>query len=103
MTRGSVIGSQLSTIQSARVVRPGATYVPMLTSVESPLPQFVLGQLMYCYQCDANRRREEFVDFVERLEKLRDAIRKIYETDKALRDTRPDDRVVMEQLVLSLT
>ncbi len=36
-------------------------------------------------------------------EKLREAIRKIYETDKSLRDTRPDDRTVMEQLVLTLT
>ena len=31
------------------------------------------------------------------------AIEKIYWADKALRDTRPDDRVVMEELVLSLT
>lgn len=30
-----------------------------LTSVESPLPQFVLGQLAYCYQFDANYRRDE--------------------------------------------
>jgi DNA polymerase-3 subunit delta len=36
-------------------------------------------------------------------EKLGRAIEKIFWADKALRDTRPDDRVVMEQLVLSLT
>jgi DNA polymerase III subunit delta len=36
-------------------------------------------------------------------EKLSRAIEKIYWADKALRDTRPDDRVVMEELVLSLT
>ena len=36
-------------------------------------------------------------------EKLSRAIGKIYWADKALRDTRPDDRVVMEELVLSLT
>jgi DNA polymerase-3 subunit delta len=36
-------------------------------------------------------------------EKLGRAIEKIYWADKALRDTRPDDRVVMEELVLSLT
>jgi DNA polymerase-3 subunit delta len=36
-------------------------------------------------------------------EKLGSAIQKIYWADKALRDTRPDDRVVMEELVLSLT
>ncbi|HTR37418.1 MAG TPA: DNA polymerase III subunit delta [Bryobacteraceae bacterium] len=36
-------------------------------------------------------------------EKLPLAIEKIYWADKALRDARPDDRVVMEELVLSLT
>jgi len=36
-------------------------------------------------------------------EKLRTAIDKIYQTDRALRDTRPDDRTVMEQFVLQLT
>jgi DNA polymerase III subunit delta len=36
-------------------------------------------------------------------EKLAQAIEKVYRADKALRDTRPDDRVVMEELVLSLT
>ena len=35
--------------------------------------------------------------------KMRKAIQKIFETDRALRDTRPDDRTVMEQFVLSLT
>jgi len=36
-------------------------------------------------------------------DKLGRAIEKIFWADKALRDTRPDDRVVMEELVLSLT
>ncbi len=36
-------------------------------------------------------------------EKLARAIEKVFWADKALRDTRPDDRVVMEELVLSLT
>ncbi len=36
-------------------------------------------------------------------EKLQTAIEKVYWADKALRDTRPDDRVVMETLVLNLT
>lgn len=37
------------------------------------------------------------------LERLRVALKGIYETDKALRDTRPDDRTVMEQLVFKVT
>ena len=36
-------------------------------------------------------------------ERLAQVIEKIYWTDKALRDARPDDRVVLEQLVFSLT
>ncbi len=36
-------------------------------------------------------------------EKLARAIEKVFWADKALQDTRPDDRVVMEELVLSLT
>jgi DNA polymerase-3 subunit delta len=36
-------------------------------------------------------------------DKLARAIEKVFWADKALRDTRPDDRVVMEELVLSLT
>ena len=35
--------------------------------------------------------------------KLGRAIESVYRADKALRDTRPDDRVVMEELVFSLT
>ncbi|MEJ7605214.1 MAG: DNA polymerase III subunit delta [Bryobacteraceae bacterium] len=35
--------------------------------------------------------------------RLRAAVQRIYETDKALRDTRPDDRTVVEQLVFGLT
>jgi DNA polymerase III subunit delta len=37
------------------------------------------------------------------LDKLRTTAVKIYETDKALRDARPDDRTVMERFVLELT
>jgi len=36
-------------------------------------------------------------------EKLRTAAIKIFETDRALRDARPDDRTVMERFVLELT
>ena len=36
-------------------------------------------------------------------EKLALAIQKVYAADKALRDARPDDRVVMEEFVFSLT
>ena len=35
--------------------------------------------------------------------KLERAVTKLFEVDRALRDARPDDRVVMEELVLSLT
>jgi DNA polymerase-3 subunit delta len=35
--------------------------------------------------------------------RLRAALVRIYDTDKALRDTRPDDRTVMEKFVLELT
>ena len=35
--------------------------------------------------------------------KLRHALIRIYETDRALRDLRPDDRVVMERFILELT
>jgi DNA polymerase III subunit delta len=34
---------------------------------------------------------------------LQNALKLIYDADKGLRDTRPDDRVIMETLVLSLT
>ena len=36
-------------------------------------------------------------------EKLQTAIEKVFRADKALRDARPDDRVIMEELVLALT
>ncbi len=36
-------------------------------------------------------------------DRLRKAIQSIYQADKGLRDTRPDDRVVMEKFVLELT
>ncbi|HYL35689.1 MAG TPA: DNA polymerase III subunit delta [Bryobacteraceae bacterium] len=36
-------------------------------------------------------------------EKLARAIERVFSADKALRDTRPDDRVVMEELVFNLT
>lgn len=35
--------------------------------------------------------------------RLRDALVRIFETDRALRDARPDDRIVMEKFVLELT
>jgi DNA polymerase III subunit delta len=35
--------------------------------------------------------------------RLREAIVRIFETDRALRDVRPDDRIVMEKFVLELT
>ena len=35
--------------------------------------------------------------------KLQTAVEKLFQTDRALRDARPDDRVVMEELVFSLT
>ena len=35
--------------------------------------------------------------------KLAQAIQSVFRADRALRDTRPDDRVVMEELVFSLT
>jgi DNA polymerase III subunit delta len=31
------------------------------------------------------------------------ALKELYRADKALRDTRPDDRVVLEEVVLRLT
>jgi DNA polymerase III, delta subunit len=37
------------------------------------------------------------------VKRLKTAMQWIYETDKSLRDTRPDDRTVMEKLVLELT
>jgi DNA polymerase-3 subunit delta len=36
-------------------------------------------------------------------EKLEFALRKVFATDQALRDFRPDDRIVMEDLILALT
>jgi DNA polymerase-3 subunit delta len=35
--------------------------------------------------------------------RLERAVEKVFEADRALRDARPDDRVVMEQLILALT
>lgn len=35
--------------------------------------------------------------------KLEGAITRLFETDRALRDTRPDDRIVMEEMTLALT
>lgn len=34
---------------------------------------------------------------------LEKAVAKVFETDRALRDTRPDDRIVMEEMILALT
>ncbi len=36
-------------------------------------------------------------------EKLQRAIGKLFEADRALRDARPDDRIVMEEMILALT
>ena len=36
-------------------------------------------------------------------ERLERAVEKLFEADKALRDARPDDRIVMEEMVLALT
>ncbi len=36
-------------------------------------------------------------------ERLEEAIRKTHETDKALRDARPDDRVILEEFILAIT
>jgi len=36
-------------------------------------------------------------------ERLERAVVKLFETDRGLRDTRPDDRIVMEEMVLALT
>jgi DNA polymerase III subunit delta len=35
--------------------------------------------------------------------KLQSAVGRLYEADRALRDARPDDRIVMEELILALT
>jgi DNA polymerase III subunit delta len=35
--------------------------------------------------------------------KLELALRRTFTADRALRDTRPDDRLVMEELILALT
>jgi len=36
-------------------------------------------------------------------ERLETAMKRIFAADRALRDTRPDDRIVMEELILALT
>ncbi|HYO80605.1 MAG TPA: DNA polymerase III subunit delta [Bryobacteraceae bacterium] len=36
-------------------------------------------------------------------DRLRQALVRVYETDRALRDLRPDDRIVMERLILDVT
>jgi DNA polymerase-3 subunit delta len=38
-----------------------------------------------------------------RVEQMRAAVQGIFEADRGLRDTRPDDRTVMEQFILRLT
>jgi hypothetical protein len=35
--------------------------------------------------------------------RLERAVTKVFETDRGLRDARPDDRVVMEEMILALT
>jgi len=36
-------------------------------------------------------------------ERLERAVQSVFEADRALRDARPDDRIVMEEMILSLT
>ncbi len=52
-----------------------------------------------------NARAEQVSQTVSRFtrEQLAAALRSIYTADKSLRDTRPDDRVIMEQFILRLT
>ncbi len=51
------------------------------------------------------KRAEEIAETARLFQKeeLQWALERIYEADKALRDARPDDRVVLERLVLELT
>jgi hypothetical protein len=35
--------------------------------------------------------------------RLEQAVVRVYEADRALRDARPDDRIVMEEMVIALT
>lgn len=37
------------------------------------------------------------------LQRLKRAVEKVFETDRALRNPRPDDRIVMEEMILALT
>jgi len=48
------------------------------------------------------RQVEQTVDAFSR-ERLERAMQKLFEADRALRDARPDDRIVMEEMVLELT
>jgi DNA polymerase-3 subunit delta len=48
------------------------------------------------------REVERTVDAFSR-ERLERAIQKLFEADRSLRDARPDDRIVMEEMVLELT
>jgi len=48
------------------------------------------------------RQVEQTVDAFSR-ERLERALQKLFEADRALRDARPDDRIVMEEMVLELT
>jgi hypothetical protein len=34
---------------------------------------------------------------------MRSAVQGLFRADRGLRDTRPDDRIIMEQLILALT
>ena len=36
-------------------------------------------------------------------ERLTLAVNKVFETDRGLRDARPDDRILMEEMILALT
>jgi len=36
-------------------------------------------------------------------EKLQQAVERVFEADRGLRDARPDDRILMEEMILALT
>jgi len=48
------------------------------------------------------RQIEQTVEAFPKL-KLEQAVRKVFEADRSLRDARPDDRIVMEEMILALT
>jgi len=51
---------------------------------------------------DRARQIEQTMDAFSK-ERLALAVEKVFETDRGLRDARPDDRILMEEMILSLT